>query len=492
MDNTGQGSSPQFDDGMQEIDLQEYIYLLWKKKWLVISLVLIAVVVSYFYSNSLTRIYETTTVVMVREDNGMDSLFADQFSPFSSSSRISTYTALFKTRPILNRVVEELDLRNEEGELISTRSLGNMINISGSSDTNLITIRVEYKEAEMARDIANKLVEVFQDENQKLNRSDLGSASSFITSQLATVQSNLLDLEERTLNFKMEEGIILPQEFARNVMNQLTTLETNRAEAQLRLEETELALAETREYFSREDRELVSSKTLSNNPIVSTNRQRLLELEVELAALLEVYTERHPQVIELQSKKAEIENILAGTVEEIISSRTETLNPLHQELRQRLIALETELITSKARIDGLDRAILEIERDLNQLPEKELELARLEREARVAENLYIILMERREEIQIQEAMQSSDIIVVDPAIVNGNPIRPRTQLNIVIAAFLAGFVAVFIIFMIEYFDNTVKEEKDVEQLTGLPVLGVIPDIYLVDHDQGYGRTDYNA
>jgi len=95
-------------------------------------------------------------------------------------------------------------------------------------------------------------------------------------------------------------------------------------------------------------------------------------------------------------------------------------------------------------------------------------------------------MERREELQIQEAMQTSDLVVIDPAIVNEVPVKPRKFFNMAIAVILAGMLAVFIIFLQEYLDTTVKEEKDIGRLTGLTVLGIIPDIKKKEYRQGYG------
>lgn len=493
MANSGEEVVQRYEEDLIEIDLREYISLLWRKKWIIIGLVVIAVIASYFFSKSMTKIYQASTLVMVKEDSGVQDIFSDQFSSFTGKgSKVSTYTAIFKTRRTLNKVIEELDLRSEEtGELLSANALKENITVSGTTDTNLITITVNYPDPEIARDIANKLVEVFKAENQELNRSDLHSASRFISSQLESVKTNLSELENKLLNYKMDHGIILPEETGKKLLERLTALETARAEARLAREEAQISLKQAEQYLKDEEREIISGKTISSNPIVAANRKRLVDLEIELAGLLEVYTEKHPKVIEVKTKIQEIKGVLTNTVEDIISSKTETINPVYQTLRQKIINLQTTIITTGAQITGLEQRITELEKELNQLPEKELSLARLQREATVAENIYIILMERREEIQIQEAMQSSDIVVVDPAIArkDQSPIKPRTKLNLVIAAFLAVFIGVFIIFLLEYLDTTVKEEKDVERLTGLPVLGVIPDLEMVDHSQGYGRGD---
>jgi capsular polysaccharide biosynthesis protein len=63
---------------------------------------------------------------------------------------------------------------------------------------------------------------------------------------------------------------------------------------------------------------------------------------------------------------------------------------------------------------------------------------------------------------------------IDPAKVPTNPVKPRPALNIAIAAVLGVMVSVFVIFLAEYFDNTIKTPQDIEHNLGLPVLGSVP------------------
>lgn len=76
--------------------------------------------------------------------------------------------------------------------------------------------------------------------------------------------------------------------------------------------------------------------------------------------------------------------------------------------------------------------------------------------------------------RVQELMKVDNVKIVDPAVVPANPVKPNKQLTIIIAAFLGLMMAVGLAFLFEYLDNTVKTAAEVEALTGLPVLGVIP------------------
>jgi len=76
--------------------------------------------------------------------------------------------------------------------------------------------------------------------------------------------------------------------------------------------------------------------------------------------------------------------------------------------------------------------------------------------------------------EIGGIMKMDNVQFIDMAKVPQNPIKPRPAMNIAIAAVLGIMVSVFIIFLVEYFDNTIKMPQDIEQRLGLPVLGSVP------------------
>ena len=76
--------------------------------------------------------------------------------------------------------------------------------------------------------------------------------------------------------------------------------------------------------------------------------------------------------------------------------------------------------------------------------------------------------------EIGGIMKMDNVQFIDPAQTPINPIKPRPMLNMAIAGVLGMMVSVFAIFLLEYFDNTIKTIEDVEHKMGLPVLGSIP------------------
>lgn len=78
------------------------------------------------------------------------------------------------------------------------------------------------------------------------------------------------------------------------------------------------------------------------------------------------------------------------------------------------------------------------------------------------------------EVEAQRVVKASGIEVIDKAVVPKNPIKPNKMMNIAIAMVLGVMVSVFIIFLREALNTTIKEPKDIEDKLGIPVFGVVP------------------
>jgi len=81
--------------------------------------------------------------------------------------------------------------------------------------------------------------------------------------------------------------------------------------------------------------------------------------------------------------------------------------------------------------------------------------------------------------KIEEIMEVNNVKIVDEAIEPSNPIKPQRLLNVMVAFLLGTMLAIFLIFLLEYFDNTLKTKEDVEHYLALPVIGSIQKIKLI-------------
>jgi len=203
-------------------------------------------------------------------------------------------------------------------------------------------------------------------------------------------------------------------------------------------------------------------------------QNKLIDLQIQLPTVKERYSANSPQVTEIEIQIKQIENEISQKVSEIISSKVSTMNPIYQDLLSETVSLETNIISSEAKLNSTNEVIKQYEERLDKLPEKEIQLARLERAVRVAENIYLTLLESYQEARISEAMELGDIRVIDLALIPDTPIKPRKMLNLAIAGVLGLMLGIMLVFFMEFLDHSFKSREDVEQYLDLPVLGTIP------------------
>jgi len=194
----------------------------------------------------------------------------------------------------------------------------------------------------------------------------------------------------------------------------------------------EQLLSLEKKLYQTEEKLKEFDESSKNIKIAEPIRQKLVELEFKLQELLQQFTEKHPKVIQLREQ------------------------------------------------------IKQIESQLNNFSDKELDYARLQREIEVNKNLYRLLKEKLEEARIKESQRVPDISIVTPATVPMRSINlPEvTSKNILIAPILGLFLGLVFAFIFETLDTSIGTIDDLERITNLVVLGVVPPILF---DKGKSR-----
>src|SRR5437660_11561506 len=147
---------------------------------------------------------------------------------------------------------------------------------------------------------------------------------------------------------------------------------------------------------------------------------------------------------------------------------------IEKEKQKILDVLESDYHEAQQREALLTRALDQQKADTNQMAGKLVEYNILKREAEANKTLYEGLMTKLKETAISSGLRSSNLRVVDPAMIPSYPARPAKARNIALA-FLVGLVGgIGLALLREYLDNTVKTPDDIETLTRLPSLAVVP------------------
>jgi len=444
-----------------DVDIRDYWRIIKKRKSSIIIMVLLVGICSYGFArfNEPPPLYEATAAIKVDRFSNMATVLTGGF--WRQSENMVTHAYIITSFPVLCQTAKSLgwlpkniseDAVQKSQKYLSTiRRLKSMLVAEYQEGTNIIDIRAEAKVAGEAARVANAVAQSYREYNIREKNKRTFETKNFIEAQLK-LTSNQLKLAERELQaFKENNALISLDAQTQNTLNRLFAVETefekvkaDKAEAHSQLRMIQAAIDNK---SSAIEESFFAAKPGSP---VYTLKTKLSELLLQRQTLLINFTEIHPKVIEIDDQ---IGAVLHETKKELLSV----------------------ISAYSSRQADLLRRMGQLRRENLSLPEKGLQLLRLQRDVALQESLYSQLKEKYQETLIQESGKLEEIAIVKPAVEPAEPFVIRSKLMIVVTGIVMGLIiGVVFAFLTEVFDTSMGTIEDVEELLNVPVLGVIP------------------
>jgi succinoglycan biosynthesis transport protein ExoP len=455
------------------LDLKDLLKTVKKRRGLILSIFCIAMILALIISLIMPKVYQAETTLRIKQSKGLgDSLLASMpmGNPMVTKQQMSTYAEIMKSRTVLEAVIRKVYADAPEEKKPKYQDLLKRITTTPVRDTEILQIAVQATDPAEAKLVANTLVDTFIDRVTKLVRSEQEMVRKFIGGRLQQAKKELDKAETTLETYKREQQIAAPDEETKALVERMSGILKLAAENQVELSTAQARLENIKLQISRE-----KVGFIAENQLITQFKGKLAEQEVQLAGLLEQYTESYPEVKALRAAIATTRAGLNSEIARVVNAEASSLNPVHQNLLQGKIQTEAELAAGTAQKTAIDRIIDADERTLATLPAKEQGLTRVMREATLTQEIYVMLAKRYEEAKISEVMQPRDVQVIDRAIALDKPIKPKKALNMMIAAFLGLFAGTGLALALEYINKTVNSADDVRDYLNLPILGTIPD-----------------
>jgi uncharacterized protein involved in exopolysaccharide biosynthesis len=355
-------------------------------------------------------------------------------------------------------------------------------------DTSVIDITIWEESPKLARDIANRLADKIVDKMMNLTRGEVDKAYAFVSGQVDKAGRKLAAAEEALREYKEKNGLVSLDSQSSADIARLSELETEMAEAKVSEREIAERIKEVKGQIGDEKEIEVATSVISRNPHIDELKSAIIESEMKLAALLTEKTEAHPDVVNMKSSISEARRKLKQEAEMVLDSKTEKKNPIFEDLQKRLVDLEIDSYAIKSKMQGLRRAIANLNKNLGAYPSKEERLAKLKREVDIQSGLYENLKAKLEELRIlrKSVIGETRLSVIDKAFLfdDDNQNWPMWLLNIPIGFILSLSLALGLAFFIEYWDDTFRNMAELRKKTGKTVFGVLP---LLDKEKKGGN-----
>lgn len=312
--------------------------------------------------------------------------------------------------------------------------------------------------ARVANSTANKFIEM----NLSRKYDNSAYARDFLQERLVEAQSKLADAERNAVEYARQTRIVdLAGASTKSGQNRDTVVTIKASVLADINEEAARAMAER---IAAEERwQGLRGKKILEQPEVIENEaiQSLLVERAETAAKLEDETETRrdefPAVRRLRAQIAELDRQIDSIARDIGSG----------------VRLEYEIARERER--SLNAKVEELKRESFDEQRQGIQLSILRREAETLRNQFEYLLRRTNELNAEAGVQANNISLVDAASVPVEPSSPKLVLNLLLAIIAGLACSAVVVFLRENLFNVVISPEDVENVTGLPVLGVIPN-----------------
>ena len=211
------------------------------------------------------------------------------------------------------------------------------------------------------------------------------------------------------------------------------------------------------------------------NKIAEVFLEEHLKHRNKQARQIRTFIEQQMNDVEKNLRNAE-EKVKQFREKEAVTGAAVSLGSELASLRSELADLLTKATEMHPDVIRIKGQIQRMQEQLKLLPASELEFARLSRDVGIHEGLYRMLRSRFEEAKIAEASQTSDAILVSPALKPRIPIRPNKKFALIMGMTIGAMMSLILAFVTENLDTSIGTIEDVESLLKVPVLVIIPSV----------------
>lgn len=499
--------------------LHDYWRSARKHIWLILGILLLVTTLASIYTARQPDIFEARAQVQVDTENTNPALGAFKSnniivnSSYTDPIYFNTQIQILTSAGLLGRVIRTLDLENNQAFLrpksaqngSTWESVKRMVGFGGSNqdaaksdgienaplttnfapatsrddlvevnrlaplvgmlqgglsvkqvtDTRLIELRYRHQDPQVASKIVNAVSDAFVLSNLERRTETSATAGDFLQRRIAELQVEIRRGEEQLLNYAKDHQILSLDESQNTVVERLAGLNRQLMDA-----EKERTEAEAKYRASKDNTRAEAQAAESTSKQTGEAENKLAELRQKRAQLLVSYTEKYPEVKEIDQQIAVLEKQMKET-------STRATNVV-------VTNLETRYLEAKSKEDTLRNSFNRQRGETLTQNEAAVNYRIFQQEVQTNKVLLDGLLQRSKENDVVLAGTPNNIHVVDYSPVPKGPVGPRRMQSLALAMLISLVFGVALARYLDYLDDSIHSADDVEKTLRLPALAVIP------------------
>jgi len=501
----GHGHKGNGDELTVNEQIREILHVIFKRWRLVAALFLLVALPGLLLSVVRKPAFIATGKVLItsqRADLTLQPTDTDRLSTVTlNEAAVNSEVHIIRSRELLERVAQRVasgggnGARNGRGangkaaasndELAGDEKLGlqamklaENLMVTPIKNSNVIQIDYRSSDPKRAAFTVNRVLEEYLAVHAEIHGNR--QLTRFYEDQRTSLNENLRRAEQELREFSLREGIVDPKSeiensvrFVAETEGGLRTLAADISGAEEKIRSIQRQVAEQPPVIKR-------FQYVEVNPVITLLTQQLVERQIDRVALAQKYTEKDRHLRDNAEEIARLESQLdeeQRTRPTVAGRQIVRANPVREARLQDLLKLESNLSEYRARRAALEEQLNAATRHLVRLRAKSLEYDRLLYEVNSWRDTQELYRRREEEARVSEAMDKERMVNVEVVQKPGLTLpRAETQQRSLLLALLSGLiVSLGGAFGVEYFNRSVRSERDVERQLGLPMLAAISE-----------------
>ena len=391
------------------------------------------------------------------------------------------------SRPNVEKLIRmsdaDLNIKSKADQEALIDRLTKTLEIKSTNRDNLYTISYRDTEPAKAQRIVQSLVSIFVESSLGGKRQDSDSARKFIEEQIRSYEKKLEEAENRLKDFKLR-NIEMQTADGKSSIDRLGEIATLFEKSKLELREAENSRDALRRQIVGEEPVLLPEAPGADASISLPEIDGRIDVQKRnLDALLQKYTERHPDVI---GTRRLIKDLEEQKRQEIVSRQkfaavnpgtNFSSNPVFQQLKVSLGEAEANVASLRTRVAEYESRYKRTKELMKSAPQVEAEYTQLNRDYEINKKNYEQLVTRRESAELtgdlESAGASADFRLIDPPRVDPKPVAPNRLVLLPLGLLFAIAGGLFAAFVASQLRPVFFDGKALRDGTGLPVLGIV-------------------
>ena len=479
---------------------------MWKYRWTGVIVAWLTGIAGALTVGLIPDSYEASARIYVDTQSILKPLMSGLAMQPNVEQQVMILSRTLISRPNVEKLVRmaDLDLKNQskvKQDALIERVMKSL-SIQSTARDNLYTLAYRDADPESAKRVVQSFVSIFVESSLGSSRKDQAAATSFISEQIKNYEAKLNEAEARVKDFRLRNIQTMAPD-GRDAASRLGEMSGQLDRARLEYREAVNARDAARQQLDAERNR--SSSTVQSLLQESSLSVATPEIDVRLEtqrrnldALLQRYTEQHPDIVSARKTIKDLEEQKRKEQEEL--RKTAMAAPVGngnssmatQELTRLLVTTEVQVAALRARVDEYGARYGQVLAAVKTSPQLESEVAQLNRDYAIQKRNYEDLVSRREKAamsgDLEVAAGVADFRLIDPPRVSPKPVAPN-RLLLLAGAMLAAIVAgIFASFAASQLRPVFHDVHELRARIELPILGVVSGL-ISDATRRAQRTD---